>query len=301
MSNPNPTILSIGELLWDILPDDRQLGGAPTNFACHIANLGARSILMTRVGQDDAGLEAIRSLNKCGVDTCLIQQDETKPTGTAGVLLAPDGEPQFEIHQDVAWDFLAFEETAQRIIPHVDAIGFGTLAQRSPLARNAIESLLSSVGTNTLRILDINLRSPYWNRDVIENSLLFATVLKLSEQELFSVADLFGIAGDAKFQMSALADQFELHLVALTRGANGSLLYAAGQWAEHPGLTVTVRDAVGAGDAFTAALTLGLLRGEPLEQISRDANELAAYVCTQPGATPDFKPFLADPDLFQHI
>jgi fructokinase len=269
-------VVAVGELLWDLLPEGKQLGGAPGNVAHHARELGAEAALVTRVGKDPLGAAA--QSNR----VVLCQVDEQRPTGTASVSLGSDGQPCFCLAADVAWDHIAFDDAVRRLADTADALCFGTLAQRSPVSRATLQAMLEAAPATTLRVLDLNLRDPYWSREIVDASLEAATVLKVSDSEL----DRLEPQGGVRDRMARLASRFELDLVALTRGANGSLLYRHGEWVEHPGVPVSVRDAIGAGDAFTATLIVGLLRGAPLDQISDRANRVGAYVCTQPGATP---------------
>lgn len=241
---------------------------------------------MSRVGNDALGQEALDRLCDRRLPPETIQRDASAPTGTAGVEVGADGQPQFTIHQNVAWDRLEAEPAALAAVSSADAICFGTLGQRSVAARRAIQVLVSAAPTSALRLFDINLRAPFWSPPVIEWSLDAANALKLNDHELPVLAEMFGLRGAIRDQIAQLADQFQLRLVGLTRGAHGSLLYTAGQWSEQQGRSVTVRDAVGAGDAFAATLTIGWLQGRSLDEINRLANDVAAYVCTQPGATP---------------
>ncbi|WP_020473979.1 carbohydrate kinase family protein [Zavarzinella formosa] len=283
----NLRITAIGEVLWDLLPEGRQLGGAPANFACHARSLGADATLISRVGQDDLGREVLARFAAKGFPPETIQQDNNAPTGTVSVEVDAGGQPKYTIHADVAWDHLQADESAGQAVAKADAICFGSLGQRSALARSSIQTLVKSARPETLRVFDVNLRPPFWTREVVEQSIRLADVLKLNDQELPILAGLFGISGDEREQVTGLAGRFHLKLVALTRGAGGSLLLAEERWSEHPGFPVTVRDAVGAGDSFTATLVVGWLRHHDLDDINRMANEVAAYVCTQPGATPD--------------
>jgi fructokinase len=280
------TIVAIGELLWDLLPDGKQLGGAPANVAQHCLGLGAESVLVSRVGRDDGGDEALGLLQERGCSLEAIQRDPAAPTGTAGVSLDASGQPGFAIPPGAAWDYLEADEAARHAVAGAGAICFGTLGQRTAPARQAIQSLLASARPGTLRILDVNWRPPFGSWELLDHSLKSADVIKLSEQELELLSGFLGLMGDPEDRLAELSRHYGLTLAALTRGSRGSLLQASGETVDHPGLPVRVRDAVGAGDAFTAALTLGLLRGDPLDEISRRANEVAAYVCTQAGATP---------------
>ena len=284
-------VLGIGEILWDLLPSGKQLGGAPANFAFHARALGAHSCVISRVGQDALGVEILQRLQALGLPIAKIQVDPSAPTGTVSVELSADGQPRFTIHEDVAWDRLALEKAALAAVAEADAVSFGTLAQRREPARSTIQSLLAAVGPGALRILDINLRQHYFSRDIIELSLRMANIVKFNDSELPVLAELLGLRGSVRQQIEQLARQHAQRLVCLTRGAHGSLLYCEGQWAEDPGQLVAVKDTVGAGDAFTAALAMGVLAGKPLDAINRRANQVARYVCSCEGATPQLPEF----------
>ncbi len=279
-------VVGIGEILWDLLPSGKQLGGAPANFAFHAAALGAKSCVVSRVGGDAPGMEILERLQALGLPTAGIQVDSSAPTGTVSVELFADGQPRFTIHEDVAWDRLALEKAALAAVARADAVSFGTLAQRREPSRSTIQSLLAAVDPGALRILDVNLRQRYFSWEIIEQSLRLANVVKLNDSELPVLAELLGLHGSVRQQIEQLARQHGQRLVCLTRGAHGSLLYSGGQWAEDPGEPVVVKDTVGAGDAFTAALAVGMLTEEPLEAINQRANRVARYVCSCEGATP---------------
>lgn len=221
-----------------------------------------------------------------GLPTDGVGVDTVAPTGTVSVELAADGQPRFTIHEDVAWDRLVADEASLAFAAQADAVCFGSLAQRSEPSRSCIRKLVTAAPVAALRVFDINLRQHFYSREIVEESLRLANALKLNDTELQVLAAMFGLGGSVREQLATLAERFGLRAVALTRGAHGSLLLAGGAWSEHAGLTVKVVDSVGAGDAFTAAMALGLLAGRPLDEINRHANEVAAYVCSQPGATP---------------
>jgi fructokinase len=279
-------ILAVGEVLWDLLPAGKQLGGAPANFTYHCRSLGADARLVTRVGDDDLGREVLERFRRLGLPTESVQVDIESPTGTVAVELAGDGQPRFSIHENVAWDRIRADDAALALAASADAICFGSLAQRREPARSAVRSLVSAARPGALRLFDVNLRPPFVNRDIIGDSLNLANALKLNDQELPELAAMFGLASGVREAIAELAARFGLSLVALTRGAGGALLLADGLWSDHPGRPVAVSDTIGAGDAFTAALVVGLLAGRPLEQINRHANDVAAFVCTHPGGTP---------------
>ena len=279
-------VLGIGEILWDLLPSGPQMGGAPANFACHARALGADAFLITRVGKDDFGRAIRRAVEKLGIVNGALQVDETAPTGTVTVTLSGQGIPHFTIHENVAWDRLEATPAALQSVRGADAICFGTLAQRREPARSAIQLLLSAVPSDSWRIFDVNLRQSYFSREIIECSLRLANLLKLNESELEVVAKMFGLSGQPRRQMETLARDFQLRLVALTRGSAGSLLFQDGVWSDCPSVPIEIVDTVGAGDAFTAALVQGLLHKMDLNQINSLANEVARYVCSRAGATP---------------
>lgn len=284
--NAAPKVVSLGEVLWDLLPSGPVLGGAPANFAGHVAGLGGEAALVSRVGADELGREARRLLAAKGVRLEALSTDATAPTGTVGVELAADGQPKFTIHENVAWDRLTADDAARAVVAAADAVCFGSLAQRTPAARAAIHALLRSVRPGALRVFDINLRAPFYTQETLSESLRVADVLKLNDGELAILARMFAIPGSPREQVQALARAFELRSVLLTLGAEGSCLWRADQWFEQPGKRIEVRDTIGAGDSFTAVCVLGELRGWDPVATLRAATEVAAYVCTQAGATP---------------
>jgi fructokinase len=203
------------------------------------------------------------------------------------VEVASDGQPQFTIHENVAWDRIAGDENARRAVAEANAVCFGTLAQRSEASRASIRRLLALAPAAALRILDVNLRQHFYSREIIEQSLAHTNVLKMNDAELPLLAEMFDITGDSRAQLSEFASRYRLRAVALTRGGNGSLLLADGRWSDHPGVRAKVVDTVGAGDSFTAAMTLGLLAGRELDEINSRANQVAAYVASCAGGTPE--------------
>lgn len=280
-------VVGIGELLWDLLPSGRQIGGAPANFAYHAHALGAEATVISRVGDDDLGRELIRRLEKLGLPSDCVEVDPAFPTGTVTVQIGPAGQPQFTIHEGVAWDHLAGEPAARLAVSTAHAVCFGTLAQRHEPSRSTIRSLLAASPPAALRILDVNLRQQYYSKKLIEESLALANILKVNETELPRLAEMFDLSGDERTQISQLAERQGLDLIAYTRGEHGSLLLAGGRWSDHPGLPAKLADTVGAGDAFTAAMTLGFLAGWDLDEINHRSNEVASYVASCTGATPE--------------
>lgn len=287
MSTTKPfRCIGLGEVLWDLLPAGKQLGGAPANFAYHAHALGAEALVVSRVGNDPLGREILDRLRRLGLRTDGITTDPSAPTGTVSVALDAHGTPTFTIHENVAWDFLAANTEFLDEASQADAVCFGTLGQRNPVARRAIRAVLKATPPTALRIFDINLRQHFWSRELIVESLELADVFKLNNEELPVVAQLLGLTGDESGLMKQLAGRFALNAVALTKGAKGSSLLVGSELVVRPGSKLNIVDTVGAGDSYTAALALGLLAGHEAEQIIQFAHRVADYVCTQAGATP---------------
>jgi fructokinase len=279
-------VIGIGEALWDLLPSGPQLGGAPANFAYHAQALGAPAQVITRVGNDHFGREIIERFRKMGLEEDKVQVDEVAPTGTVAVTFTGNGVPHFIIHENVAWDQLVATQAALKAARAADAVCFGSLAQRSPVSREAIQRLVAAAPADALRIFDVNLRQRFYSHEVIERSLQLANVLKLNDSELPVLAQMFELGESPNQQMEWLAKAFGMRAVVLTRGAEGSLIYERGRWSEQAAKPVQVVDTVGAGDAFTAALVLGLLHQKDLDEAHSFAAEIARYVCSCAGATP---------------
>jgi len=284
--DPAPLVIGVGEVLWDLFPEGPSMGGAPANFTCHARALGADAMLVSRVGDDGAGERLLRTLDGFGVRTSGISIDPSRPTGSVSVEVMADGQPRFTIHEDAAWDHLVADPATLEILSRADAVCFGTLAQRSPASAEAVRKLLAAAGPQTLRIFDVNLRQEYFSEDIVAASMEHADLLKVNDAELPRIAAIFGIGGDVRQMLSGLVSRFGLRLIAYTRGGEGSILHDGRSWSEHPGCPVDLRDTVGAGDSFLAAVTLGLLQGWPIGEISGTANEIAAHVCSCAGAIP---------------
>jgi fructokinase len=285
-------IVGLGELLWDILPAGPQLGGAASNFAVMAARLGNNGAIATRIGTDPLGREAMAFLKTTPLDTRYIQEDFSRVTGTVTVALE-QGEPRYIIHEPVAWDFLEFTPHWLALAEQADAVCFGTLAQRSPASRRTIESFLHETRPECVRIFDVNLRSPFFTPEIVEQSLELATIFKLNADEMPQVLALLGFPDSEgttpDFLLNGarqIIDQFPVQLVAITLGAQGSLLITRKEVDRHPGYPAKVVDAVGAGDAFTAALTHYYLRGAALSQLNAAGNRWGAWVASRAGAMP---------------
>lgn len=282
------TIAGVGEILWDRFPDGDKFGGAPANFAgsaAQVASDRAQVYVVSGVGQDDLGCEALERLAQRDVDTsCVAQLDQ--PTGTVDVSVGPTGSASYEFASDTAWDNLTWLNEFAELAPQCDAICFGTLGQRSQQSRETFRRFIRETPAECLRIFDINLREPYFNDEVILASLELANVLKLNDEELPVVARLGNLEGSQESLLRQLAARYELNCIALTCGADGAILLRGDELNKAPGRPTEVTDTVGAGDAFTAALAVGLLDEAPLDQINDHATSLAAYVCSQAGGAP---------------
>ena len=284
-----PTVVGLGEVLWDVFPDGPRFGGAPANFASNLAALGRGEIdvtMVSGVGRDDLGRRAVESLRAHGVDTSGIALVD-RPTGQVFVELDTAGEATFEIAADTAWDVIAWSDGLAQLAARADAVCFGTLGQRSETSRRTIQRFIAATPPGCLRILDVNLRPPYWDQAIVVQSLERANVLKLNDSELAVLAGMWGWRGAEIELMKRLVERFSLQWVALTRGARGAvLLSASGDCSDLPSPPTKVVNTVGAGDAYTAALAIGMLRRLPTAAINAWGTRVAAFVCSQPGAAP---------------
>ena len=287
-------LVRLGEVPWDMLPAGRQLGGAPANFAYHAAALGGAGAVASCVGDDESGREILRRLDELGVDRAAVAVDGRHPTGTVTVALDEAGRPHYTIHEPVAWDFIPFGPAQQALAGRADAVCFGSLAQRSATSRGSIQKFLAAVRPGCLRVFDINLRQAFYDRAVIAAGLERADVAKLNDEELPTVARLLALEGDEPAMLEALVRRYALRLAVLTRGPAGSVMLTSNERSNLGGEPVKVVDTVGAGDAFTAAVAIGLLEGAPLAALHRRAARLAAYVCTQHGAMPQVPKEICD-------
>ena len=292
MSAGPPTVVSIGELLWDQFPDGPHLGGAPSNFAVHTALLGARSVLVSRVGQDEHGDRAIKILGERGVDTAFLQRDPDLATGLVKVDLSGN-EPEYEILQHVAWDAIAWEDRLTQLLNSAQAVCFGTLAQRSEISGKTIQKVVGDAADSCLKVLDLNFRQNFHSADVVGKSLNLADVVKLSEPEIPILRGyLNGTEDDALFIVNLRA-RFSLDCVVLSLGEKGCRVLGE----DHNfTLETTSRDVVntvGAGDAFTAAFVAHRLSGEGPETCAEKANQAGGFVVTHhdgmPVLPPDFR------------
>lgn len=301
-----PLVLGVGELLWDILPaghrtggipleDSRNgyLGGAPANFAAMAGRLGNHAAVLSRIGRDQLGRQAIDQLDPMSIDASPVQVDLQHPTGRVTVEFS-EGEPNYQIHENAAWDYLELTDEWVRLAERADAICFGSLAQRSRASRQTIQTLAAESSATCIRVFDANLRAPYYSSEVVQESLELASVLKLNENELPLVLNLLGFPFDDEPENGQLRPGAErllaefpsLEMVTVTRGDRGSLLVRREEWNDHPGIPVNMADPIGCGDAFTAAMTHYMLRGAGLEILNEAGNRWGAWLASQSGAMP---------------
>jgi fructokinase len=283
------SILGIGELLWDMLPSGPQLGGAPANYSVMAGRLGDRATVISRIGRDALGERALEVLRPFPVDCQQLQVDPEQPTGRVTVELA-EGQPSYTIHQPVAWDFFELTDAWQSLAADADAVCFGSLAQRSERSRKTIHALIRATRPDCKRIFDVNLRAPFYTAEIVRESLQLGTVMKMNDAEVPLVLELLGLPAADSLHEGAdriLAEFAGLTLVAITRGGDGSLLVGRTEWHEHAGVPTKVADTIGAGDAFTAAMTHYLLRAAPLAVLNEAGNRWGSFVASQSGAMPE--------------
>jgi fructokinase len=282
------TIVGIGELLWDLLPTGKQLGGAPANFAYITTLLGNRGVAASRVGNDALGEEALSRLRSLGLPAEYIQCDPARETGTVKVQIDGAGQPRYEIIQGVAWDFLEWTPQWRMLAARADAICFGSLAQRSTPSRETIRAFLRGSRPETAKIFDVNLRQSFYSAEVLASAFTIADIVKLNHEELPHVMRLLGLAYDGDVSSAQrLRETQRLKLVCVTRGEHGSVLADGSGTHAHPGFEIQVADTIGAGDAFTAGLVNCYLRKASLAEMNEMANRAGAWVASNVGATPE--------------
>ncbi|VGO16885.1 Fructokinase [Pontiella desulfatans] len=287
MSKEIKRVVGIGELLWDIFPSGLRLGGAPLNFCYHCRQLGAEAYPVSAVGGDEFGVEIREVIGSRQLTDRFVAEDATRPTGAVQVELDDCGKPKYKIKEQVAWDYIPMSGNLKTLAQTTDALCFGSLAQRNGVSRKTILTFVRATPTDALKIFDVNLRQTFFSKEIIEESLRLSNVLKLSDEELPLVAGMFGISGPVQAQLHGLLERFDLQLIAYTRGADGSLLVTPDESDDHPGCPGEAINSVGAGDAFTATLCMGLLSCRPLNEINEYANRVASFVCRQDSATPE--------------
>jgi fructokinase len=281
------TIVGLGELLWDVFPNRKELGGAPANFAYMTSLLGDEGVVASRVGRDRLGNAAARRLAKLGLSQEWLQLDTKSPTGTVKVQVFEDGQPKFQIAENVAWDNFEWTSQWQALAARAAAVCFGSLAQRAERSRDTIRLFLQNLRPNAVKVFDVNLRQSFFSADILRESAKNADIMKVNEDELSQVSKLLGYKSNPKEAAGPwLLRTCGLKLVCVTEGPSGSSLVAADGVHRHPGFPTEVADTVGAGDAFTAALIHHYLRGATLDEMNVAANRMGSWVASQVGATP---------------
>lgn len=278
-------IVGLGEILWDLLPGGKVLGGAPANFAYQTSQFGFEGYAVSAIGKDALGDEIIESLSSKSLNHKIERVDF--PTGTVQVTLDGKGIPQYEICENVAWDNIPFTPEIEDLARKASTVCFGSLAQRSEVSHKTILRFLELLPEDALKVFDINLRQHFYSKEIIDNSLKHSNILKINDDEVVIVAELYGWNGLKEADICRkLVEMYHLKLVILTKGTNGSYVITSGEEFFRPTPKVTVADTVGAGDAFTAGFVASLLRGKTIPEAHKTAVEVSAFVCTQHGAMP---------------
>ncbi|MDF9830127.1 carbohydrate kinase [Parabacteroides sp. PF5-6] len=281
-----PVVVGIGELLWDVFPDRKKAGGAPINFVYHATQMGAEGCAISAVGNDVFGTEIIMELEKNRIGNYIEKVEH--PTGSVLVEL-DNGSPTYTIIEGVAWDYLPLTQQAIELVKQADAICFGTLAQRSPVAHETITALLGYAKEEALRFFDINIRQHYYSKELIEASLKKANVFKLNDEELLLLRPMFGLEGSDEEVCRWFMREYGLRYLILTGGSRFSTIYSPEESSTLATPKVTVADTVGAGDSFSGAFVYSILTGRSLREAHQKAVEIAAFVCTQQGAWPAYE------------
>lgn len=280
-------IVGLGEILWDVFPTGKMLGGAPANFAYHVSCLGSKGLVVSAIGDDQLAQETMKKLKAKGLSVCL-QQLANYPTGTVQVSVDDKGIPYYIINDHVAWDYMEFTPQVEQVASCAAAVCFGSLAQRHPVSRQTFYRFFEAMPQKSLKVFDINLRQNFYSHEVIESSLNVANVLKMNNEELIVLKSLFALRGDNPTVCRQIRAMFNLAVVILTMGAEGSIVETETDSSFLPTPVVRVVDTVGAGDAFTAAFVVSFLQGDSIVQAHKKAVALSAFVCTQKGAMPSY-------------
>ena len=281
-----PIVVGMGEALWDVLPDGKKIGGAPANFAFHAGQAGMDSRVVSAVGKDALGEEALATLEGKGLNIEAVARVDF-PTGVVNVSLGEQGIPQYDICEGVAWDNIPFTPALANLASQAQAVCWGSLAQRNEVSRKTIFSFLDAMPSDEerLKVFDINLRQQFYTLEIIEASCRRANVLKINDEELVLVSEMLRLgAGSPEVLCRSLMERYGLRILVLTCGVNGSYVFTPVETSYRVTPKVQVADTVGAGDSFTATLVGELLRNAPVGVAHEHAVEVAAYVCTQQGA-----------------
>ncbi len=280
-------IVGIGEALWDVLPEGRKIGGAPANFAYHVSQFGFKSKVVSAIGDDKLGAELLEKFDQNGLQYEIAKVPYA--TGTVGVELDPNGVPMYEIKSGVAWDNIPFTDALKQLAQITNVVCFGSLAQRSVVSRETIDKFIDNMpdGDDVYKIFDINLRQGFYTKEIVTNSMERCNILKINDEELVAIARMFGYPGiDLQDKCWILLAKYNLKMLILTCGINGSYVFTPGNFSFVPTPKVDVADTVGAGDSFTATFISSILRGESVRAAHLKAVSVSAYVCTQHGAMP---------------
>ena len=283
----NHTVGGMGEALWDVLPEGKKIGGAPANFAYHVSQFGLASEVISAVGDDALGDEILENLTSKGLSHLI--EKVPYPTGTVQVEIDQAGVPQYEIKENVAWDNIPYTARLEAIAERTGAVCFGSLAQRNVVSRNTINRFLDAMPQtdSTAIVFDVNLRQGFYNKEILCNSMKRCNILKINDEELVTVSRMFGYPGiDLQDKCWILLDKYNLKMLILTCGINGSYVFTPGNVSFQPTPKVEVADTVGAGDSFTAAFIASILKGKSVAEAHALAVQTSAYVCTQKGAMP---------------
>ena len=279
-------VIGIGEALWDMLPEGKKLGGAPANFAYHACQFGLEGMAVSAIGQDSLGEEIVEALEAHHLPYHLDRVEY--PTGTVQVTLDQQGVPQYEIKTDVAWDNIPYTKELAALAADCKAVCFGSLAQRNAVSRESIGLFLQAVPKDCLKVFDINLRQDFYNREVLEESFRRCDILKINDEELVVISRMFELPGlSLEEKCRSLIKTYNLQMLILTCGVNGSYVFYDGGMSFLDTPKVTVADTVGAGDSFTGAFVGSLLNGKTVPEAQETAVKVSAYVCTQSGAMPE--------------
>ena len=290
----NTIVVGMGEALWDVLPEGKKIGGAPANFAYHVSQFGLNTRVVSAVGDDKLGMEILDNFREKKLNAMV--EIVPYPTGTVQVELDAEGVPCYDIKEGVAWDNIPYTPALEDLAKHTKAVCFGSLAQRSVVSRDTINRFIDAMpAEDTLKIFDINLRQGFYTKEILCNSFSKCNILKINDEELVTVSRMFGYPGiDLQDKCWILLAKYNLKMLILTCGVNGSYVFTPGNvsFVETP--RVEVADTVGAGDSFTAAFVSSILSGLSIGEAHKLAVETSAYVCTQNGAMPVLPQSLKD-------
>ncbi len=278
------TVVGLGEILWDIFPERKVLGGAPANFAYHVSQFGFNGYAVSAIGNDLLGKEILKSLEEKELNYLIEQTDF--PTGIVKVQLDGRGIPTYEITENVAWDNIPFTTRLENLAKNTTTVCFGSLAQRNEVSRATIHKFLDLMPADSLKVFDINLRLKYFSKDIITTSLNKASALKINDEEIVKIAEIFELKGTDEELCQQLLDKYKLKFLILTKGTRGSYVLTPYEKSFLATPKVTIADTVGAGDSFTAAFVASYLNGRSIAQSHQLAVEVSAYVCQQHGAMP---------------